>query len=406
MPSRILYIGAENEHHALARRLLREDGHDFLTEATAGGAADRALQERPDLIMVDLEDCGDDPEPLAARIRSTPGLTHTPVIALGPHELRDRMLSLGCDGVVEPPLNPKTFARTMASYLKGHRERVRPAVRSRELEAFSREMVDRLEAKVAELTAANVRLRRADEVKVRVLENVSRELAAPLTPMVANLSRLLSGQLGPMVPRQRRVLGAVDRDLSRLATTVSRVLDIASFTDFHPAERPEPVDLNEVARAAVRTLEAKARSRRVSLEVYLRTAPVPARVDGRLLRQAVENAVDHAIAFVPRGGFVLVAVEPQVSGVQVRVYDSGQPIAPAERSAIFDPFSGAGRRDGDGHPALSLGLALAHKIAVALQIEVWAESPPEHHPGDTHEYPGVCIAFALPAKLTEGLPSH
>ncbi|MDF1563486.1 MAG: hybrid sensor histidine kinase/response regulator [Deltaproteobacteria bacterium] len=406
MPSRILYIGAENEHHALARRLLREDGHDFLTETSARGATDRALEMSPDLILVDLEDCGEDPEPLASRIRSSPGLMQVPVIALGRHEVRERMLSLGCDGVIEPPLNPTTFARTIGQYLRGHRERVRPAVRSRELEAFSRELVDRLEAKVAELTAANVRLRRADEVKVRVLENVSRELAAPLTPMVANLSRLLSGQLGPMVPRQRRVLGAVDRDLARLATTVSRVLDIASFTDFRPTEDPAPVDLNEVCRAAVRTLESKARSRRVSLDLHLPAKPVRARIDGKLLRQAVVNAVDHAVAFVPRGGFVLVAVEPQAVGTQVRIYDSGRPLDPGERASLFDPFSGAGRRDGDGHPALSLGLALAHKIATALELEVWAESPPEHHPGDGHEYPGVCIAFSLPPTLTEGLSAR
>ena len=81
-----------------------------------------------------------------------------------------------------------------------------------------------------------------------------------------------------------------------------------------------------------------------------------------LLHQALENLVQNAIEFSPRGGTVRVEVTPERDRVTVSVTDEGPGIPDYALDRIFDRFYSLGRPD-TGKKSTGLGLNLVREVA-------------------------------------------
>lgn len=393
----ILHIGGGPGQDALVRRLLEDDGHGVVTAPDLRAGLKIALAEHPDLILLDVDTPGADGYETATRLRGVEALEGVPIVTLSARGDRELALALGCEGCIEKPLEPSRFARRVRAFLKGKRERVRAAAQRRSLQAYSRSLVEKLEHKVVELSVANRRLRHADELKNRVFENVSHELATPLTPILGYLTLLESGRLGPLAPRQRKALAGVSRTVRRLSRTVDQLLDLAALQDAEMPVALGEVDAVQLARDARQTVEAEARSRRIHLEVHLPPDVVRLRADEARLRQAVVRLLDHAIRYSPRGGYVLLEVARDEGRVRFSVYDSGQAVPAKAQDQVFEPFAAPGRAT-DTPPRPDLGLALARRIAEAHGGGTSVESPPRAHPDSEHDYPGAKLTLTIPAS--------
>lgn len=402
MAERILHIGGDAAQHAFVRRLLHEEGLDVESTGDPREGVRRAIARPPDLVLLDIVGHGMEGYETATRLRSIEAFEAVPIITLSDASERDIAISLGCDGVLEKPLDPTRFGKRVRQFLKGKRERVRGTVRRQYLEAYSRSLVAKLEAKVAELTETNERLHQADDVKNRILANLSHELATPLTPLIGYLALLESGRLGPLAPRQRRAVVSCAHSLRRLSSTVDHLLDLADLDDVVAPRHKTSFDLKELAREARRALEAKARSRRIRLDLHLTSRPTIGEGDPARIRQALIHLLDHGIRFSPRGGYVLIEVGTRPDRLLVAVYDSGEVIPANEQPAVFEPFGGPGRRSPDLPPAPILALALARKIAEAQGGSLEVESPPRTHPDTEHDYPGAKFVLELPAAQGRG----
>jgi signal transduction histidine kinase len=90
-------------------------------------------------------------------------------------------------------------------------------------------IVAHLEQKVAELSAANERLRDMDRLRVEFYRNVSHELATPLTPIVGYLRMLLDEELGDVNKSQMKALRAMDDSVRRLRGVLDNLVDVTAL---------------------------------------------------------------------------------------------------------------------------------------------------------------------------------
>lgn len=93
------------------RLLLAEDGESGLT---------MALNERPDLILLDLGLPDVDGQTVAATLKQPGGLPHTPVVVVTawPTETARQMVTAyGCEGYIPKPIDTRAFAEQVAAYL-------------------------------------------------------------------------------------------------------------------------------------------------------------------------------------------------------------------------------------------------------------------------------------------------
>jgi two-component system cell cycle response regulator DivK len=87
-----------------------------------------AMQEKPDLILLDLGLPDVDGRTLASLIKRGPGLAHVPIIAVTawpPDVVRRMVKACSCDGYICKPISPREFPSQVAAHLhltEGQRE--------------------------------------------------------------------------------------------------------------------------------------------------------------------------------------------------------------------------------------------------------------------------------------------
>ena len=396
---RILYIEDNPESRALVRNVLEARGFDVLEASDGIAGIDLAISAHPDLILCDIEMPGIDGYETATRLRSYRGLDQCPIVVLTSHGDRGLSLSIGCDGYIEKPIDVEKFPAQLRQFLKGKREKVKTAEERRYLREYSQSLVERLEATVRELTAANSRLRAAARSKTEFMQNLSHELATPLTPITGYLKILQSGKAGSLSEPQSRILESMQTAAERLSRTIDNLVDFATLESGGYAIHRAEFEPSAVLKAVLDEERPKARARRIELEV-IREGQGKGWGDERKLKQAVSNLLDNALKFSPHGSHVLLRVSADASRLCFEVYDQGEGLLADEAEKVFDPFFHADRVGEERAPGAGLGLPVAKQIVEAHGGKIWAESPPKNQPDSKYHFSGAKVAFWIPMRAS------
>jgi len=118
---KILVVDDEADIRRIARLALhRVGGMEVAESEGGGGAVERALQERPDAILLDVMMPGLDGPSVLAALRREPGTSDIPVIFLTakamPAEV-ERLKGLGARGVLAKPFDPMSLAGSVRGML-------------------------------------------------------------------------------------------------------------------------------------------------------------------------------------------------------------------------------------------------------------------------------------------------
>jgi heavy metal sensor kinase len=199
------------------------------------------------------------------------------------------------------------------------------------------------------------------EDQQRLVADTSHELRTPLAAMRAELDVSLRGDDLP--PAARAVLESAREEVDRINATVDDLLVLARADEREIGIVREPVDLRELAAAAVEPLRALAQARGVG--VRLDGAPAPVLGDPDSLRHALRNLVENAIKFSPDGGAVLVRSDRANGEATIAVADEGAGVPPELRERVFERFFRADPSRTRGNGGSGLGLAIVREVALA-----------------------------------------
>ena len=126
MGNKILLIEDNEQNRYLAKFLLEKKGYESLAVTDGAAGIGMAVRERPDLILLDIQLPGMDGYSVARELRKNPALSGTPIIAVTSYAMtgdREKALAAGCNGYIEKPINPDTFASEVGRCLgKGPKE--------------------------------------------------------------------------------------------------------------------------------------------------------------------------------------------------------------------------------------------------------------------------------------------
>jgi two-component system sensor histidine kinase KdpD len=254
-----------------------------------------------------------------------------------------------------------------------------------------------LEALVAGLAAAIDRLRLEREARdARIdaqvgrtrsgfLSAVTHNLRTPLASIKAASSTLRAPDLDLSPADRAELLDTVYDETERLERLVTNILELSRIRAGGLEVRRQPVDLRDLAQAAIRRLRPLARAHRVRLDVPAALADVE--VDVQMMEQVFGNLLENALRFAPPGSEILVTCCPGTAPdeIEVRVADHGPGVPVEERDRIFDEFA---RADASG---TGLGLAIVRALVTAHGGRVWCEETPGG---------GATFVFVMPARTT------
>jgi signal transduction histidine kinase len=225
------------------------------------------------------------------------------------------------------------------------------------------------------------RLREVDELERNFLMRVTHELRTPLTAISGHVQAVTEGVVGP--GELDESLEAVNEEVRRLDRLVGDLLDLTRLEAHQFRVVREEVGLEALLEQAAGAFREKARAVDIDFSTPIDGAPTVI-TDGDRVLQIVNNLLDNAFRWTPRGGKVELGCVTSNGIAAIKVTDTGRGIAPAEREAVFHPFYS---RRGEG--GTGLGLSISRELAQALGGRLSVESEPGH---------GSTFTLSLPRK--------
>ncbi len=375
-PTQILYIEDNPDNQRLVQRVLSARGYQVVIAEDGPHGLALARTSHPALVLVDLGIPGLDGYETTTRLRSLPHMQGVPIIALTADASpgsRERALVAGCDGYLSKPIDARALPAQIAEFIDGRRERLPETMETELLRSYNQKLVERLEARVRELTIANAQLQDLDRLKDQFLATLSHELRTPLTSLLGYLELFDRGMLGPLNPQQEEAVRVMRRSGEILARQLNNLLyfqEIRSRSLNFVALQPL-----DVLRPLIAMFRERAAQAQLQFDVTLSDTQ-PIEVDRSAFEHLVRNLLDNAFQYNKPGGKVRLIVRDEPTRLIMRIEDTGIGIAPAEHEKIFLPFYQVDHSLARGHPGSGLGLAIVRHIVEAHGGQIALRSAP------------------------------
>lgn len=214
---------------------------------------------------------------------------------------------------------------------------------------------DRLEESQAALLDAQA----ASELRDQFIAVLGHDLRNPLASVDA-AARLLKKR--PLDPHSTTLLGHMQSSVDRMAVLIDNILDFARgrLGGGFVIERRVSAGLEAVLLQVVRELATARPDRTITADIQLGE---PVSIDERRIAQLLSNLVGNAVTHGSPNGPIRVFGRAEGGAFELYVANTGEPIAPATLSRLFEPFSRASDRP--HQQGLGLGLYIAREIARA-----------------------------------------
>jgi two-component system phosphate regulon sensor histidine kinase PhoR len=216
-------------------------------------------------------------------------------------------------------------------------------------------------------------LERLERVRKDFVANVSHELRTPLTAIRGYAETLLEGALEDQ-KNNRKFLEIIKAHAIRLNNIASDLLTLSELESGKPGPEPVPVSVRSALEAALRTVEAEARVRAVTLNRgKLEDGQVLG--DPVRLEQAFTNLLDNAVKFNRPGGEVNVEIScPTEEKVVTAITDTGIGIPSDDLPRIFERFYRVDKARSREVGGTGLGLSIVKHIVERMGGTVSVES--------------------------------
>ncbi len=250
----------------------------------------------------------------------------------------------------------------------------------------------KMQQNLSELEQYNRELVKLDEMKSRLLGNVSHELQTPLVAVRGYTEMILKQRLGTITQEQKKGLTLSLRSIDRMIALIDGLLHLS---------RDERLNLSSfrlrgLVEECVELMEPKMASRNLHRKVDLPDPDLIVHGDREKLFQVFVNLLNNAVKYNRDGGRIEIRTRPWKSGmVQVDIQDTGVGISPEEQKSIFDRFYRAGRAGTpvENEEGAGIGLSIVNNILRLHGCTIQVESEPGV---------GSTFTFTLPVESATG----
>jgi len=200
----------------------------------------------------------------------------------------------------------------------------------------------------------------ASHAKSEFLNLAAHELRTPLSVVAGYVSMLGDGSLGEPGPRWLEVVEILSAKTAELGRLVDSLLTAARLESSAFAASSQELDLVELASAALRRAEPRARLLEATVLLDAPATAVPVLGDAEQVSRIVDNLIDNALTYAGARPWVRVSVSPDG---RLEVEDTGPGIPEESREHVFERFYRVNDASRGTQPGTGLGLYIARELA-------------------------------------------
>jgi two-component system sensor histidine kinase BarA len=244
-----------------------------------------------------------------------------------------------------------------------------------------------LDAKIAELSARNIELFKANKIKGEFLANISHEFRTPLNAILGFAQVLRDKPLMLSKEKAQRYAENIITSGNNLLNMINDLLELAKTQagkiELHIGET-SIADLLENLLSQFSLLTKK---KKIKVKLIVQPDLPLVVTDVGKVQQILYNFLSNAAKFTPARGRIEIEAQfpspgangkgPEPRMIRIAVTDTGCGVAESDREKIFEKFrqaDGSLTRESTGS---GLGLAICTELAAMLAGSIGMESPPK-----------------------------
>ena len=254
-------------------------------------------------------------------------------------------------------------------------------------ESLSEPIRIRAKDEFGELAAAfnemTFRLKEEERMRSDFISMLSHETRTPLTSIRESVNMIVEEVMGPINDRQRKFLEISSSEIGRICDLMNHLMQVSRLESGVIKIQPYPLDPSILVSKCRYHLKPLAETNDITVKIEISKDLPLVMGDPENLQQVILNLMSNAIKFSPRGGRVLVRVEPDGNQMlRFSISDNGPGIPEEEQSFIFNKYYRAKnvRNHSDG---VGLGLSISKHIIEAHNGTIRLKSALGH--GSTFE---------------------
>ncbi|WP_404937806.1 two-component system sensor histidine kinase CreC [Pseudomonas sp. JDS08PS003] len=191
----------------------------------------------------------------------------------------------------------------------------------------------------------------------RYVHTLTHELKSPLAA-IRGAAELLQSEM-PLEQRQRFV-GNIDSESARMQQLIERLLNLAQVEQRQGLEERISVPLAPLCKELLDSQHGRIEGKQLQVEL---TVPADLAWSGEpfLLRQALGNLLTNALDFSPVGGLLRCSAQRVEQGVELVLFNQGEPIPDYALPRLCERFYSLPRPD-SGRKSTGLGLNFVEEV--------------------------------------------
>ena len=234
------------------------------------------------------------------------------------------------------------------------------------------------------VTFRNITRELAEEgEQAEFISTASHEMRTPVASIEGYLGLALNPHTATIDDRARGYLESAHKASQHLGHLFQDLLDITKLDDNRIRPTFRPVEMTGLIKQLTDAFAVRLRDAGLKYQFGTDNAlgsghqvsqVVYASVDVNFLNEIVDNLMDNAIKYTPKGGSVYVGVRGDGDRVLINITDTGIGISGDDLPHIFQKFYRADNSDTRTIGGTGLGLYLVKQRTEAMGGRVWAES--------------------------------
>ncbi len=205
--------------------------------------------------------------------------------------------------------------------------------------------------------------RTTEEMRNRLIDNVSSELVQPLADIRARSDRLLKSA-GDQPSSVREAAEAIHANVKMVSNLINDLRRLTEIETGGMLARRRPVQMETLLRETTELVRLQAATKQLDWRVNAPSLLPPVNGDPDMIKVILLNLLTNAVKFTPEGGRVEVEAKAQDGRVLVRLRDTGVGISEEDLPRIFDKFYRTEQARAMGAPGAGLGLTLAREMTL------------------------------------------
>ncbi|EMG37109.1 signal transduction histidine kinase [Desulfocurvibacter africanus PCS] len=232
-------------------------------------------------------------------------------------------------------------------------------------------------------------LRHEEQMRSDFISMLSHEIRTPLTSIREAVNLVKGGVLGDINEKQRKFLEISGKEVNRLSSLLTRLMNVSSLEARDMVLDLQPADPGALTAETSERMQPTAEAKGIVILVDSPDHLPQIKADTENVRQVLLNLIGNALKFSPARSVVMVRLKSDEPGQRVIfcVTDQGPGIPVEEQPFVFRKYYRAKgvRNSVDG---AGLGLSISKRIVDAHGGDMWLESSPGQ---------GSSFCFSLPS---------